>query len=253
MNLCDGSVIVNTLNLAHRGASGDYPENTMLAFEKAIEQGCDGFEMDVHLSADGELVVIHDDTLERTTDGAGDVHSHKFADLRKLHSGIHKGVCGQKIPHLREVLDLVQENGLTLNIEIKNDTRYYPKIEEKVIGLVHDYNLADTVFLSSFNHRSMVLCKEIDPSIRAGLLYAMYIPGADRYALQCGVNALHPHYKVLLRDETLPQYCRGAKIALNVWTINEENDMRSLLALGVNSIITNYPERLNRIIEEMSA
>jgi len=248
-------VVKKTLIFAHRGASGDYPENTMLAFEKAVEQYADGIEIDVHLSSDGEPVVIHDETLDRTTDGTGDVSGMRYSELRKLDAGINSDYR-QRIPHLREVLELVREKGIALNIEIKNDTKNYPQIEEKVIRLVHEYSLEDSVLLSSFNHKSMADCKQIDSYIRTGLLYAAPIFSifwAERYAVLCGADALHPNYRLLALDKDLLKHCHNANIALNVWTVNEEKDMRPLIAMGVDSIITNYPGKLHDVFMGISA
>jgi len=239
---------MHTFNLAHRGASGEYPENTMLAFEKAIEQGADGFETDVHLSADGELVVIHDDTLDRTTNGTGNVYNYSFSELRKLNAGKNSGINGLKIPHLREALELVRDKELVLNIEIKNNTTFYPKIEEKVISLIYEYELFSSVILSSFNHQSMALCKRIAPRIKTGLLYSQPLYKTVEYAKMCGADALHPHYLLAIHDKSLREDCKKAGIGLNVWTVNEEKDMRTLINMGINCIITNFPGRLSNIL-----
>ena len=239
---------MHILNLAHRGASGEYPENTMLAFEKAIEQGADGFETDVHLSADGELVVIHDDTLDRTTNGTGNVYSYSFSELRRLSAGKSNGINGLKMPHLREVLELVRDKGMVLNIEIKNNTTFYPNIEEKVINLIYEYKLLNSVLLSSFNHQSMALCKKIAPRIKTGLLYSQPLYRTVDYAKMCGADALHPHYLLAIHDKALREDCNKESLGLNVWTVNETEDMLTMINMGVNSIITNFPGKLSKIL-----
>ena len=240
-----------TLNLAHRGFSGKYPENTRRAFLAAVEEGgCDGLESDVHLSKDGEPVIIHDDVLDRTSDGKGAVGDHSFADLRKLDMGAWKGreFAGERIMHLDELLELVLAQGKLLNLEIKNYEVFYRGIEEKVIGRIRAMGAADRVFLSSFNHISMKRCKEIDPGIPAGLLYGQPLIDMEDYASRHGLDALHPRISCLRYSPDLAEKARGRGLRINVWTVNTEEDMRFCLDQRVDSIITNYPDRLSGIL-----
>jgi glycerophosphoryl diester phosphodiesterase len=238
---------MKTLNLAHRGFSGKYPENTRRAFLAAITEGkCDGFESDVHLSKDGEPVIIHDSALERTAGVTGTVGSMSFAELRKLDNGAWKGpeFAGERIMHLDELLALILEHGKVLNLEIKNYDVFYEKIEEKVISRIRALGAADRVFLSSFNHISVKRCKEIDSGIAAGLLYGHPLLDADDYAARHGVDALHPGLGCLRYSPGLAEKARGRGIKVHVWTVNTEDDMRFCLDLGVDSIITNFPDKL---------
>ena len=240
-----------TYNLAHRGFSGKYPENTKRAFIAAVEEGnCDGFESDVHLSKDGELVIIHDDVLDRTSDGKGFVGEHSFADLRKLDMGAWKGreFAGERIMHLDELLELVLAHNKVLNLEIKNYEVFYRGIEEKVIGRIRAMGAAGRVFLSSFNHISMQRCKEIDPEIPAGLLYGYPLIDMDDYAARYGLDALHPRVSCLRYSPDLAERAHKRGLKINVWTVNTVEDMLFCLDKGVDSIITNYPDRLSGII-----
>jgi glycerophosphoryl diester phosphodiesterase len=242
---------MSILNLAHRGFSGKYPENTRRAFLAAIEEGhCDGFESDVHLSADGEPVIIHDAALERTTGGSGTVGDHPFSALRELDAGSWKGreFAGERILHLDELLEIVLEHRLVLNLEIKNYDIFYPGIEEKVISRIKAQGAERAVFLSSFNHISMKKCKEIDKTIRTGLLYAYPLLDAASYAAGHGMDALHPRVSCLEYSPELTKAAHEKGLKVNVWTANTEEEIRFCIGRGVDSIISNYPDKLRELL-----
>ena len=242
---------MKALNLAHRGFSGKYPENSKRAFLAAIEEGgCDGFESDVHLSRDNEPVIIHDDVLDRTSDGKGPVGALTFAELRKLDIGAWKGreFAGERIMHLDELLEMILSHKIVLNLEIKNYEVFYQGIEEKVIGRIRAMGAADRVFLSSFNHISIKRCKEIDAGIAAGLLYGQPLIDMDDYAARHGLDALHPRVTCLRYSPDLAEKARARGLKMHVWTVNSEEDMRFCLEKKVDSIITNYPDRLSGIL-----
>ncbi|MDR1205387.1 MAG: glycerophosphodiester phosphodiesterase [Peptococcaceae bacterium] len=236
--------MTQTLNLAHRGFAGEYPENTMLAFERAIEAGCDGFETDVQLSADSETVLIHDETVDRTTDGSGVVCELTLEQIRRLDAGE-----GERAPTLAELLRLVRERGLWLNIELKNGMAPRPGMEAAVIRQVRAFGLTERVILSSFNHRSMVLCKQLAPEIRTGLLYMQPLHEVQKYARTCGADAIHPHYLLATRDPDLTPLCREARVAMNVWTADDPDVIAQLAQANVNAIISNYPNRVRAVLE----
>src|SRR3712207_1905347 len=141
-------------NFAHRGFSGKYPENTLLAFEKAIELGVDGIELDVHLSKDNEMVIIHDENVSRTTNGEGYIKDLTYEEISKLDASyIYTGQYGfNKIPTLREYFELVKDKDVITNIELKTNIFEYPGIEQKVWELIQEYHLESKVIISSFNH-----------------------------------------------------------------------------------------------------
>lgn len=229
--------------IAHRGASSDAPENTLLAFRQAILLGADGIELDVQLTRDGELVVIHDETLDRTTTGAGRVYSYTFAELRTLDAGswFSASPKPERIPHLREVLDLLVGSDLLLNVELKNDVVPYEGIEARVCTLLRDYP-SQQVIVSSFNHASLRKLKHIDPACNIGLLYVEGIVEPWLYAHRHEAIALNPHYPNIVPE--LVAGCRAANIGLYAWTVNREEDMKRLLAAGIDGIMTDYPARL---------
>ena len=238
------------LVLAHRGFSGKFPENSKRAFMEAIAvEGCDGIEMDVHLSADSEPVIIHDATLERTTNGKGPVRAMSFKELRSLDVGSWMGsrFAGEQIMHLDELLEIAIKYDKVLNIELKNYEVHYPNMEKIVIERVRAMNAAERVFLSSFNHLSMELCKEINPDIRTGLLYMQPLIKAEKYAAG---YALHPDYRLLRLEPDLVERAHKEGSAVHTWTVNEDDDMSWCIKQNVDSIITNFPDRFVEVLKE---
>lgn len=226
--------------MAHRGASGLYPENTILAFEKAAEMGADAIETDVHLSKDGKLVICHDESVLRTTGFDGLVCEMTYSELSKLDAGFLKGHPGQRLPLLEDLLRIAAENDIGVNIELKNNVFAYAGMEEKVIAALYDYGLEKRCILSSFNHRSMHRAKEIDPKIPVGLLYSCDLYEAQQYAKSCGADALHPQYASV--NAGMVQRAQEAGVAVNVWTVNTCKVIDDMLFAGVDNIITNYPD-----------
>src|SRR5579871_3258046 len=151
----------------HRGAMGHCPENTMASFERALELGADWIELDVHLSRDEALIVIHDETLDRTTNGHGLVREHTLAELRTLDAG-----GGQTIPTLDEVLAWARERGTIVDIEIKNAPIYYEGIEQRVVSTLDRFAMTEQVIVISFDHAAVKRVKELDGRITTGVLYA---------------------------------------------------------------------------------
>lgn len=240
-----------TINYAHRGASGYYPENTMLAFEKAIELGCSGIETDVQLTKDGHLVLIHDEKLARTADAAGYVKDYTLKDIRSLDAGRHKDKYfkGVTIPTAEELIELAIEKNIIINFELKTGEIRYAGIEEKLINLIYKYNFNEKVIISSFNHYSISICKEIDKTIKAGLLYMEGLFEPQLYAKIVGAEAIHPYFPAV-DNASLIDRIKSTGIMINAYTINEENDMKRFLDYKVDGIITNYPDKLNKLMKE---
>src|SRR5438105_301115 len=153
--------------IGHRGAMGHCPENTMASFERALELGADWIELDVHLSRDSELIVIHDETLERTTNGHGLVCDHTLAELEQLDAG-----NGQRIPTLGEVLDWAGRMNSVVDIEIKNAPLYYPGIEQAVVSALDRSQMTEQVIVISFDHSAVQRVKSLDSRVVTGVLYA---------------------------------------------------------------------------------
>lgn len=236
------------INFAHRGASAVCPENTMAAFARSLELGATGIETDVQLTRDGRLVLIHDETLSRTTNGSGWVKDHDLEELRKLDAGswFHPDFAEERLPLLEELLELVQDSGTVVNIELKNTKVPYAGLEEKVIDLVRSYNLSERIVISSFNHYSLRLCKQLAPEIRTGILYMEGLYEPWEYARSVEADALHAYHFAVL-----PEFVAGAKGAGKVyhpWTVNEEEEMQRLIDAGAAGIITDYPDKLAALL-----
>ncbi|MDD3192578.1 MAG: glycerophosphodiester phosphodiesterase [Oscillospiraceae bacterium] len=238
-----------TENFAHRGLSAAYPENTMLAFQKAEQTGCHGIELDVHLSADKELVVIHDERVDRTTSGTGWVGQMRFAQLRALDASYRfRGKLEKnQIPALEEVLAWCQTTGLRLNLELKTNINEYPGIEQRVLDLVFRMGMAERVILSSFNHYTMLRCKKIAPQIPCGALEDSWIVDFGGYVKGLGLECAHPLHCYLTQEHVAQLKERGLRI--HTWTVDEPEQMRRLIGLGTDIIITNQPDRLSAVLD----
>ncbi len=237
--------------IAHRGASRQAPENTMAAFTRALELGAGGIELDVHLSADGHLVVTHDEQVDRTSDGKGLIRDKTLQQLKDLDFGswFSEHFKGEKIPTLEEVLDLVRDwNGL-LNIEIKNGPVFYPGIEKAVSDAVAQYKLANRTIISSFNHYSLVEIRKLNPEIKTAPLYMAGLYEPWQYARSLGACAIHP-----LFYNIVPEVMKGCKlngIMANPFTVDQPEYIKAMAAAGVDGIITNVPDIALSIIGEM--
>lgn len=228
--------------VSHRGFCYEYSENTMLAFSKAIEVGCDGIELDVQLSADGEIVIIHDETVDRTTDGVGLVREKTLAELKALNAyGAFPNQFGfQPIITLKEYFQYVADKPIFTNIELKNNVFDYPKLEEKVIALVRSFELESRIEFSSFNHFSMLRCKELAAEIPVGLLTSSWIVGVGAYGKSLGVDYINPNYAFSTAEHVAEIKAHG--LDCNTWTVNTAKLMKPLFSLNVASIITNRPD-----------
>ena len=228
---------------AHRGASGYAPENTLAAFKLAVEMGADGIELDVHESSDGKLMVIHDETVDRTTDGAGRVVDMTCAQLKKLDaSNGFADHANARIPTLREVYGLLRNTNLTVNVEIKCDVNIYWGIWDKVLELEQEMGMNGRVLYSSFNHYVLMELRKSDPNARIGLLYSCGIVDPWLYAQHLNAQALHPQYLAPLRAPGMIEGCRNSGVDINAWTVNDPQDMKALADADINALITNYPD-----------
>jgi len=214
----------------------------MLAFRKAVETGCYGIEMDVQLTKDGEVVIIHDELIDRTTDGKGAVKSYTLAELKKFNAaavwdGVH-GFC--EIPTLREYCEWVKDLDIVTNIEIKSGVFYYEEQEEKTLALVREYGLEKKVIFSSFNHSSITLLRRLAPEIPCGALVEHEgLGNAGYYCAKYGYQYYHPGFKGL--TEEVVKNCRENNIPLNVWTVNDMGTLEQLYDWGCEGVISNYP------------
>nr|WP_279537976.1 glycerophosphodiester phosphodiesterase [Paenibacillus turpanensis] len=237
---------------AHRGASGDAPENTMAAFRLALEQGAEGIELDIHQTKDGQLVVIHDETLERTTNGSGLITSLTYDEIRSVDASFHfESYRGEHVPLLSEVLDLLSNTQIELNIELKNGIIRYEGMEERVIRLVREYGMENRVVFSSFNHYSVVDLIQAVPDMDCALLYTAGLYHPWKYANSLGARSLHPLFYSV--DPEMVQGAHDAGLKVRPYTVNEEKDIRAMIANGVDAVITNYPSLMKQILTEQSS
>lgn len=227
---------------AHRGYSGKYPENTMLAFRKAVEAGCDGVEMDVQLSRDGEVVVIHDELLDRTTNGKGYVKDYTLGELKRLDaSKVRPGDWGaQAIPTFDEFCAWLATVDISANVELKTSVIYYPEIERKCVDIIRKYGVEDKILFSSFNHVSMLQIKKLAPEIPTGALVEIEgLMYAGYYCEQNGMQYYHPDFCLLSKEAV--EECKAHGIGINVWTVNDLASFEQLVEWGVEGVITNFP------------
>lgn len=234
---------------AHRGCSQMYPENTLLAFEKAMNiQGLMGIELDIQLTKDGELVVIHDERVDRTTEGIGYVKDYTLLELKKLH--IYAGSnASQSIPTMNEVLDLLElklRAGMNLNIELKNSIYPYNGMEEKIIDMVHKKGLEERVIYSSFYALSLEKIRELAPTAKIGVLDNKVSDCLIKLK-GCGADALHPFWKGMdLSKEKIEGYTVRAWMSGHLYPEKPTGgrlDFTLLEAQGITDIILNEPEK----------
>jgi glycerophosphoryl diester phosphodiesterase len=268
------------LNIAHRGARSLAPENTLAAARKAYEIGADMWELDVAVTADGELVVLHDDTLERTSNAQQvfpdrkpwAVYTFTLAELRQLDFGswfnekdpfkqiaagavtkeMQQSYAGEPIPTLREALVFTRDNHWRVNVEIKDasGTPGDQDVVEKVVALINDLGMVDRVIISSFNHSYLSRVKAANLALTTAAL--VEAKPADPVGLVRGLGALgyNPSLKNI-RAQDIPAL-RQAGVDVYVWTVNEAGDMRALTANGATGIITDFPQLLKEVLASQS-
>ncbi len=243
----------SVINYAHRGASGHCPENTMVAFRRGLELGATGIETDVQMSKDGALVLIHDESVQRTTGQHGEISQLHSDEIRRLDAGswYSQEFAGECIPTLDELLDWAASTELTLNLELKNNIEPYTGMEEKVIEAVRARGLEERTIISSFNHYSLVTCKRIAPEIRTGILYVENLVDPWNYARNIGAEALHPYH--LTMESFIVRHANAAGIMSNPFTINDPERMQQLIDMGCAGIITDYPDRLDEVLRSVVA
>ena len=239
------------LIIAHRGDSANAPENTLSAFRLALVNGADGIELDVMLSADQKLVVIHDDTLDRTTNGHGQVGKTPFAALRELDAGgwFKPEFKGEPIPLLDEVFEELGGKFL-INVELKNYKTPKDQLPELVVALIKKHGLSESVLLSSFNARNLPRAKSMASEIRTGLLTLPGVLGLPMRGLlgrRSKADDLHPYYRDVSARMVESRHRLGQRV--NVWTVDAPDDLRRMQAFGVDMVICNDPAHARQILE----
>jgi glycerophosphoryl diester phosphodiesterase len=237
--------------IAHRGASIVAPENTLPAFRLAAELGADAIEFDAKLTADGHVVIHHDRTLDRTTDGSGPLSARTLEELHRLDAGSHLnhkyiGVC---IPTLKQVFQELGDR-LLMNIELTNYARPFNSLPEAVSHMITEFDLMDRVLISSFNPIALMKMRRLAPKIPLGLLVMDTEPAwlISFTRLITPYQAYHPSFSMI--DEQLVQREHQLGHRINVWTVNEADKIRESLNMRVNGVITDVPDTARVLVEE---
>lgn len=224
------------LNIGHRGASRAFPENTLAAFRAACDAGADMCELDVQLSRDGAVVVIHDDTVDRTTNGRGAVAAFTLAELKSLDAG-----RGERIPTLEEVFETTAGR-CGLNVELK-----IPGLEPQVAEIMRKHEATETSMVSSFDWSALEAMRTVAPEIRAGVLAEKKPDRMLEAATRLHAYAVNPRCDLVTPDLCIAAHARGFKVL--VWTVDRPEQMRALIEAGVDGIMTNYPDRMRSVLD----
>ncbi|MCY8136724.1 glycerophosphodiester phosphodiesterase [Bacillus inaquosorum] len=230
---------------AHRGASGQFPENTMLAFEKGIEAGADGIELDVQLTKDGRIVVIHDERLDRTTSLKGFVKDTAYDVIKTANAAANHNQMDNdiKVPLLEDVLSWAEKKNFLINIELKNSVIRYEGMEEKVLKAVKRFNIEERIILSTFNHESLALCARLAPHIERAALTSDVLYQADRYITSIPASGYHPKLNSPATADKVMKKMRNSSIKVRPYTVNRPEDMKRLFEAGADGIFTDFPAK----------
>jgi glycerophosphoryl diester phosphodiesterase len=222
------------LRIGHRGAAGYEPENTLRSFSKAIELKADMVELDVHVCSSGEVVVVHDDTVDRTTDGTGKVSELTLGELKRLDAG-----SGERIPSLEEVIRLI-DGAASINIELKGQGTAEP-VHKVTKGFMDVGWKKNDFFISSFNFEELAAFKNLS-EIRIGLLYVQYNERILETGDQLNAYSLNPYYKGVNRHFINNAHKKGFKVY--PWTVNDPSEIAVIKAQNVDGVISDYPDRI---------
>lgn len=245
---------MRTKIIAHRGFKSEYPENTLLAFRKALEIGAHGLELDVHYSKDGEIVVFHDFDLNRMTLKSGYIYDFTWKELKEM--TIHQEGHKDKIPLLEEVLILFSEfekemplsEPRILNVEFKAGSLFYSNIEEKVLNLCLRYLDKEQLIFSSFDHQALTQIKELNSEILTGALTTAALVEPWLYLDHIQADFYHPHYFTLGGENLKQMLAHNLKI--NTYTLNDPQVAKQLIQHQINAIITDCPDKLLALLDE---
>lgn len=231
------------LIIAHRGASGYAPENTIAAMNMAINQGCDGIELDVQLTKDEVVIVHHDWTFDRTTSGSGEVKDLTYEEIKSFDAGFwfSKDFEGEKVPTLEDVINTIPKD-LFLNVELKARSFDSRGLEKKVVEILEKNRRIENTVVSSFNHECLKKVQDLNSDIKLGLLYEAHMLNPVEYFESTGLNlySIHPCNYYLV--EELANSIHKKNMKIYTWTVNDENTKVRLEKLGIEGIITNYPD-----------
>ncbi len=220
---------------AHRGLKAEFPENTMVAFFEACTQGFDGIETDVHMTKDGELVLIHDESIDRTSNGAGEIKDLVYEELKQYNFA--DGDYGfEVLPTLRQLLEFLKDKKMYLNIEIKTDRVHYENIEQKVYDLVQECKMQDYVLYSSFYLPSLIKLREIDPTVYLGYIAEDHDDLNEQIVIDYALNGYHPKNTLMTKDKI--KFLKEKGITIAIWGKLTKEDCQEYEKLGVDIVIT---------------
>jgi len=239
------------LVIAHRGASFFAPENTLSAFRLAAELGADAIELDAKLTADGHVVIHHDRTLDRTTNGSGPLSARTLEELQRLDAGSHldREFAGECIPTLGQVFQELGDR-LLMNVELTNYARPFDALPEVVSRLIFEFGLIGKILISSFNPIALMKMRRLAPEIPLGLLVMNSEPTwlISFFRFITPYQAYHPSLSIV--DEQVVQREHHLGRQVNVWTVNEGDQIRELLSMGVDGVITDVPDAAREVVEK---
>jgi glycerophosphoryl diester phosphodiesterase len=237
--------------VAHRGASGHAPENTMAAFKRAVELGARFIETDLHLTRDAQFVAIHDQTLDRTTNGHGAVRDCTLAELNKLDAGMwfDRQFAGERIPTLEEVLAFASEHDVVFYLELKYEAAW--GMHHALAAAIQGSGNAARTIVISFDLGTLKGLRQLDTSAMMGLLVEEVRPDLVKAAVGVGARQLCPRWDLVTRD--LVEQAHQADLQVVTWTLDEAGQMRAAIDAGVDGIMTDFPDRLRAVVEDMTS
>jgi glycerophosphoryl diester phosphodiesterase len=234
--------------IAHRGASGHAPENTISSFERAVQLGAGFIETDLQLTRDGRFVAIHDSVVDRTTNGHGAVHDFTLAELKKLDTGrwFDRQFIGEQIPTLEEILDFARKHDVVFYLEVKYDSAL--GMHHALAAALQEAQNAARTIVISFDPGALASIQKLGPSIMLGLIVDEWLEGSVKLATEVGARQLCPRWDGVTKE--LVQAAHRADLRVATWTVNKAEEMKSAIDTGVDGIITDFPDRLRAVIED---
>jgi glycerophosphoryl diester phosphodiesterase len=235
--------------IAHRGASGHAPENTLAAFERAVALGAGFIETDLHLTRDARFVAIHDPTLERTTNGKGQVKDSTLAEIRQLDAGMwfDREFMGQKVPTLEEIVDFAAKHDVIFYLELKYEAAW--GMHHSLAGALQKSGGAARSIVISSSETTLTALRQVDPAAMMGLIFDEPNQDYAKAGIELGVRQLCPQYSLV--SPKMVEQAHGLDLQVATWTVDDVEAMRAMIAAKVDGIMTNFPDRLQAVLEDM--
>ena len=234
--------------IAHRGASGHAPENTLAAFQRAVELGATFIETDLHVTRDGRFVAIHDSTVERTTNGSGSVRDFTLSELREVDAGLwfDRDFMGERVPTLEEVLEFSRRHDVVFYLELKYAAVW--GMDHALVAALQKAESAPRTIVISFDPATLSPLRRLDPTIMTGLLVEEATPDCIQDAVDLGARQLCP--KIWSVTPKLIEEAHRSDLQVVTWTANTAEEMRAMISAGVDGIMSDFPDRLRAVIED---